>query len=185
MTALYRFDPAQGRFTVQAFATGMLSMLGHSPTFAVRDYAGTVRLDGDRLEGLSVALTIRVDSLDLLDRVSASDRAEILGRMQREVLETAAFPEVAFHTVETESEPLDRGHYRTFLGGRLTLHGATGRQGIDAELLVFTDGLRLRGGGTVRMSAYGIKAVTALGGAIRLKDELRFSFDLAAIPEGP
>ena len=30
--------PGQSRFTVQAFAAGLLSFLGHSPTFAVRDF---------------------------------------------------------------------------------------------------------------------------------------------------
>ncbi len=48
MTARYRLDPGQSRFTVQAFATGLLSFLGHSPTFAVRDFAGAVRFDGGR-----------------------------------------------------------------------------------------------------------------------------------------
>jgi polyisoprenoid-binding protein YceI len=185
MTTLHRFDPGQSRFTVQAFASGMLSMLGHSPTFAVRDFAGFVRLDGPGVEGLYVELTARADSLELLDRLGAREREEIERRMRREVLETAAFPEITFHTVEFEAELVDRGHYRVFLGGRLTLHGVTRPQGIDAELLFDTDRLRLRGGCTVRMSAYGIRPVTALAGAIKLKDELKLTFDLVALREGP
>jgi hypothetical protein len=53
---------------------------------------------------------------------------------------------------------------------------------VDAELLVFNDGVRLAGRSVLRMSEYGIAPVTALGGAIRLKDELRVSFDLAGLP---
>ena len=34
----YRIDPGRSRFTVQAFATGLLSAFAHSPTFAVRDF---------------------------------------------------------------------------------------------------------------------------------------------------
>ena len=45
MPARYRLDPAHSRFTVQAFAAGMLSFLGHNPTFAVRDFQGEVRFD--------------------------------------------------------------------------------------------------------------------------------------------
>jgi polyisoprenoid-binding protein YceI len=185
MAARYRLDPGKSQFTVQAFAAGMLSALGHSPTFAVRDFAGVVRFEGEGVAGLGVDLTARADSLDLLDRVKPADRDEILLRMRREVLETAAFPEVAFHTAESSAERVDRGRYRVFLGGRLTLHGVTQPQGVDAELRLFDDGLQLLGGGPLRLSSFSIRPVTALAGAIKLKDDLKVSFDLIALPEGP
>jgi hypothetical protein len=34
------------------------------------------------------------------------------------------------------------------------------------------------------MSDFRIKPVTALGGPIKLKDEMKASFDIAALPEG-
>ena len=52
------------------------------------------------------------------------------------------------------------------------------------ELQVFDDGLRLRGECPLRLSDYRIRPVTALGGTIRLKDELKLSFDLVGLPEG-
>jgi len=36
----------------------------------------------------------------------------------------------------------------------------------------------------LNMSEYRIKPVTALGGSIKLKDELKVSFHIAGIPEG-
>ena len=36
----YRLAAAQSQFTVHAFATGMLSVFAHSPTFAVQDFRG-------------------------------------------------------------------------------------------------------------------------------------------------
>jgi hypothetical protein len=42
----------------------------------------------------------------------------------------------------------------------------------------------LRGEFGLHMSEYRIKPVTALGGSIKLKDELKGSFDIAGIPEG-
>ena len=56
---------------------------------------------------------------------------------------------------------------------------------VTAEILVFDDGLRLRGENSLRMSDYRIRPVTALGGTIRLKDELELSFDIVGFPEGP
>ena len=41
---------------MQAFAAGLLSAFAHSPTFAVRDYGGEVRL-GSTAESLEVELT--------------------------------------------------------------------------------------------------------------------------------
>jgi hypothetical protein len=50
-------------------------------------------------------------------------------------------------------------------------------------LVVYDDGVRLAGASRLLLSEYGIRPVTALGGAIKLKDELKVSFDLAGIPE--
>src|SRR5262245_40899902 len=98
MIAHYRPDPQRSRLTVQAFAGGLLSVLAHSPTFAVHDFSGEVRLDPVTLTGAWLAMTIRADSLRVADNVSASDRQEIEDRMRREVLETASYPEVRFET---------------------------------------------------------------------------------------
>jgi polyisoprenoid-binding protein YceI len=105
--------------------------------------------------------------------------------MRREVLESASYPEIRFEATVVAAEEASQGRYRLRLAGRLTLHGVTQSQEMGAELLVFDDGVRLRGESSLRMSDYRIRPVTALGGAIKLKDELRLSFDLAAIWEGP
>jgi polyisoprenoid-binding protein YceI len=177
----YRIDPGRSRFTVQAFAAGLLSSFAHSPTFAVRGYSGEVRL-GSTAETLELDLDIDPDSLDLEDRVSDADRREIYARMRDEVLEVSRYRALTFRGRATRAEPIAQGHYRLAIAGDLTLHGATRPHPVDAELIVFGDGLRLGGGTTLRMSEFGIRPVTALGGTIKLKDELRFTFDLAALP---
>ena len=40
---LYRIDASRGKFDVQAFAEGILSFMGHNPTFAVRRYGGEIQ----------------------------------------------------------------------------------------------------------------------------------------------
>jgi polyisoprenoid-binding protein YceI len=183
MTKRYRFDAGESRYTVQAFATGMLSFLGHSPTFAVRDFSGEVTVEGSNVT--DVRLTILAGSLRLTDEVSARDRDEIEGTMFREVLEAARFPEIAYAADEVTTEAVARGRYQLRIAGRLTLRGVVQPRPLDAELLVFDDGIRLRGEVPLRLSEYGIKPVTALGGTIRLKDEVKVTFDLASLPEGP
>jgi polyisoprenoid-binding protein YceI len=184
MTTRYRLGPDLSQFTVQAFASGVLSFLGHSPTFAVRDFKGTVAFVGDTINTMWMELTVQAESLELLDKVSASDRREIEGTMRRDALETSAYPEIRFESADVSGAELARGHHRAHIAGQLWLHGVTRPQTADAEALVFPDGVRLQGGCVLRLSDYRIRPVTALGGTIRLKDELKVSFDLAAFPEG-
>jgi polyisoprenoid-binding protein YceI len=183
MAVAYRIDPRQCRFSVQAFATGMLSFVGHSPTFAVHDFSGTIRSETDEIQGMKLELTINADSLVLENRFSASDRAEIEDRMRREVLETARYPEIVYRASPLSVEATARGRFRVRLNGPLSLHGMTHTYQTDAELFVYVDGVELRGSCPLRMSDYRIRPVTALGGAIKLKDDVRISFDLNGVPE--
>ncbi|MDQ2746585.1 MAG: DUF2235 domain-containing protein [Acidobacteriota bacterium] len=43
----YKIDASRGAFTAQAFADGMLSFVGHNPTFAVSRYGGEIQLSPD------------------------------------------------------------------------------------------------------------------------------------------
>jgi polyisoprenoid-binding protein YceI len=117
--------------------------------------------------------------------VSAADRKEIEGTMRRDVLETTSYPEIRYEATDVSSESVAQGRYRLRIGGRLALHGVTRSHPLDAELLVFDDGIRLQGESSLRLSDYRMRPVTALGGAIRLKDELKLSFDMAGLSEGP
>ncbi len=184
MTARYKLDAGLSRFTVQAFATGLLSMFGHNPTFAVRDFSGTMRFDGGEARDMALELTARADSLDLIDQVKAADRAEIMERMRREVLEIAAFSAVTFRSTEVSGGRTAPGRYQVRIGGDLTLHGVTRPHQVQGELQVFVDGVRLRGETSLRMADYRIKPVSALGGTIKLQDDLKLTFDIVGVPEG-
>jgi polyisoprenoid-binding protein YceI len=181
----YRLDPAQSRFTVQAFVAGLFSALGHSPTFAVRDFSGEMRFERDEVASLALDLTALADSLDLLDHVRESDRHEILDRMRREVLESLRYRAIIYKSERASSLPIAPGRFRVRIDGQLALHGVTRSHPVDAEIQVFGDGVRLLGESSVRLSDHVIRPVTALAGTIKLKDELKVSFDLAGRPEAP
>jgi polyisoprenoid-binding protein YceI len=180
----YRIDPGRSHLTVHAFATGLLSVFAHSPTFAVRDFGGELRL-GDTAQGLELEVAVDPDSLELVDRVSDSDRRDIEGRMRSEVLETSVYREISYRGGAVRADAIGQGRYRLVIEGELTLHGVTRPHRIEAELIVFGDGLRLGGRDTLRMPEHGIGPVTAVGGTIRLKDELTIAFDIAAVPAMP
>jgi polyisoprenoid-binding protein YceI len=183
MTTRYRLDPGRSQFTVQAFATGLLSFLGHSPTFAVRDFSGVVEFVDGVIGGMRLGITVNASSLELMDNVSSSDRRDIEERMKREVLETSSNPEIKLLAATLSVENISAGAYRLRVDGSLALHGVSRPLQMDVELRIFSDGIRLRGAFPLRLSDYHIKPITALGGAIKLQDEVKLAFDVAGFPE--
>jgi polyisoprenoid-binding protein YceI len=183
MAARYRFNPQQSRFTAQAFATGLLSFMGHNPTIEIRDFEGDVEFEDDMIAKMKLNLKVRAGSLAVADAVKSTDRTEIEGRMRTDVLETSSFPEISYRAEAVTSERIDNGHYRVGLNGSLMLHGLSRPHQTGVELKVFTEGIRVLGKTGLRMSEFRIQPVTALGGTIRLKDEVVLTFDLGARSE--
>jgi polyisoprenoid-binding protein YceI len=178
MTVRYTFDPSLSRFTVQAFATGVLSAFAHSPTFAIRSFAGELLFDPDSLATVTLRITVQADTLELLDNVKPQDRADIVSRMRQEVLETSTYREIAFESRQITADKIAEGWYRLQLAGEFRLHGVRRPEQFDAQLRVTGEEARLSGRFNLPQSAYRIKQVSALGGAIKVKDELAIDFEL-------
>lgn len=170
------------RFTVQAFAEGMFSAFGHDPVIAIRDFTGEARCAQEgSLEGASVKMIIKADSLTVADGVSDKDRREIERAMHEEVLETGKYPDIIFESTNVSASRLAKGRYRLRIIGDLTLHGVTnGGLWVYAKVVLTEDGLRGEGEFSLQQTDYGIKPFSAAGGTIKVKNELKFSFDIAA-----
>lgn len=177
----YRLDAGQSRFTVQAFAEGLLSPFGHDPIIAIRDFEGEAECADDTLEAAKLRVKVRADSLALTGDVKEKDRVEMEQVMHEQVLETARFPEIVFESTGVTARRLSAGRFRVCVIGDLTLHGVTGRDlRIRAEVKQNDDGLRARGEFTLRQTDYRIKPVSVAGGTLKVKNELKFSFDIVA-----
>jgi len=180
VTIHYQVDARRSRFQVQAFAGGLLSAFGHNPTIAIRGLTGDAWIEPDRLESASLRLRIEADSLDVMNKVSAKDRADMMQKMREEVLETHRYPEIIFESAEIAAETLYQGHYRVRVNGNLSLHGVTRNCLIEAQAVVTEDTLRASGQFTLKQTDYGIRLINAAGGTLKVKDELKFSFDIVA-----
>lgn len=176
--ARYRLDAGRSRFTVRAFSGGMLSALGHNPTFSIRDFTGEVQFVPGTLDAASVRISIKTDSLMVIDDVSEKDRNEIERAMREEVLETAKYPDITFESTSVTSNKVFEGQYRVGINGKLSLHGVSRDCPIEAQVIASEDGFRARGEFTLLQSEYRIKPFAAAGGTIKLKDELKFLFDI-------
>lgn len=180
----YRLDAGQSRFTVQAFAGGLLSGFGHNPVIAIRDFEGEAESSGDTLEASKLFVKVNAGSLAVTGDVKEKDRLEIEQMMREQVLETGRFPEIVFESTSVAAGRLSGERYRVRVIGDLTLHGVTGRNlWIQAEVKPTGDGLRAQGEFTLRQTDYQIKLVSVVGGALKVKNELKFSFDIVAISD--
>ena len=176
----YVVDGRSSRFTVHAFATGLLSAMGHNPIIGIRDFNGEMRFDPDKLEAGSFQLSIRASSLGVQNDISDKDQREIERLMNQEVLETAKFPEILYEASSISVKKMSDMLYLATLSGSLTLHGITRSQSITARVSLLGSMLRASGDFTLDQTDYGIKLVSVAGGALKLKDELKFSFEIVA-----
>jgi polyisoprenoid-binding protein YceI len=179
----YTIDAGASTFTVQAFAGGLLAGFGHNPTIAIRDFAGEARFVPGTFADASVRVVVEARSLRLVDDVSDKDRREIERTMLEDVLETNAYPQITFESTSVSATRVAEGRYKARVIANLTLHGVT-RNGIWIQAQVQAEGdlMRARGEFTLKQTDYGIKLVSVAGGVIKLKDELKFTFDVVARP---
>ncbi len=178
--ARYRLDARASRFRAQAFAAGLLAVFGHNPIIAIRDFSGEAVFDPHSLEQSSLQVTINSDSLEVEDDVSANDRNEILQTMRNDVLEVGRYSDIRYESKSVRGRPAGEGRFQIVVSGNLSLHGITRPLDIAASLVVNGDDCRASGEFVVRQSDYKIKPPSAVGGGLKVKDEVKCSFDIVA-----
>jgi polyisoprenoid-binding protein YceI len=176
----YHIDPAASRFTVRAFAGGMLSGMGHNPTFLARDVAGEAAFDPEAQRATLVRLKVGASSLTVTDSVSDKDRREIERITSQEVLESAVYPEILFEASRIALTGGPGGPLQATLDGVLTLHGVSRPQQVVARVYPNGDALRAQGEATLRLTDFRIEPVSVAGGMLKVKDEVNLTFDVVA-----
>ena len=183
--ARFVVDKTASRFTVQAFATGLLSAFGHNPRIEIRDYDAEIRCNRETFENASLGLTIRTGSMEVLDEMKSGDRQKLEQEMYDKVLESRSFPIAEYKSNEIRMQKITNGLFRANVNGELSFHGITQAQPLQANVTVMGDTLRIAGEFSLRQSDYGIKPASFAAGTLRLKDELKFTFDLVARRDEP
>jgi polyisoprenoid-binding protein YceI len=176
----YVIDSRASRFTVQTFATGLLARMGHNPIIGIRDFSGEMQFNPDKLQAGGFRLVIKSASLSVQNDISDKDLREIERLMNQEVLETAKFPEVVYEATSISVIRMTDMLCSATLNGKLTMHGVTRNQTIVVRVALLGSMLRASGDFTLDQTDYNIKLVSVAGGALKLKDELKFSFEMVA-----
>jgi polyisoprenoid-binding protein YceI len=174
----YVLDAGMSRFQVKAYASGVLSAFGHNPTIAIRSFTGEAWFRPQAPEQSSLRLEIDAGSLAMSSDASEKDRREIERMMRDEVLETARFPEIRFASSAIEANQLGEGMYAMKILGKLSLHGEERDVMIPCNVTIDEERLRVNGEFSIRQTDYRIRLVSVAGGTLKLKDDLKFQFDI-------
>jgi len=176
----YTMDPRSSRFMVKVTTGGALAKLGHNPTISIADFKGQVDFVPDNFEESRVTVRIHAESMIVTDDMNDKDRAEIQRNMQKDVLETDRFPEISFESTSLKAERVLEGLYRVQIAGNLTLHGEARRHQMTVQVVFIGDKLRASGDFSLRQTDYNIRLFSVGMGAMKIKDELKFTFDIVA-----
>jgi len=176
----YQIDAGESHFMVHAFVGGLLSGFGHNHNIAIQGISGEAQFTDGTVAPASLHMKIRADALSVTDKVSTNDRQTIEKTMRDEVLETAKYPEIAFKSTKIEAMKTADGQYQAKIWGDLTLHGVNHPVLITPQLTFDNKSLRARGEFSLKMTEYSIKPPSVAGGTIKVKDTLKFTFDILA-----
>jgi polyisoprenoid-binding protein YceI len=177
----YRIDTAQSRFMVRVFAGGLLFFKGHDHFIAIRDFTCEAQLTPDSVSPASLELNVRADSLAETRDVFTEQQKQIINKEVRElVLETEKYPTITFKSTDVKGKLVAGGKFEARIGGDLTLHGVTRHIEIPAQVSLSGKDLRANGEFTINRGDYKVNATSALHGTIRVRDRLKFTFDIVA-----
>ena len=115
-----------------------------------------------------------------LETVNGKDRREIERMMNEQVLEVTKCPDILYDASIVSIHRLDTALYLATLNGILSSHGARYPEKAIARIADYCEMLRASGEFTLRQTDYGIKRISAAGGAMKVKYELKIKFEMVA-----
>ena len=176
----FAVDTNASLFTVQAFASGIVAVIAHSPKFAIRNFTGEMDFSQETMQNASVKLAIQIGSLEIMDEVRGSERREIERVMFDEVLERNRYPQVEFKSTHVSAVKTAVTTYKMNVMGDLSLHGTTRGMRLESQVMAGEDTLKAQGSFSILQSDYGLKIASVAGGTLKLKDELKCAYFIVA-----
>jgi polyisoprenoid-binding protein YceI len=176
----YQIDASQSKFMVKASRGGLAWFKGHDHLIAVRDFSGEAGLSLNAISPASLQMTIRADSLEETSDEFTPEQKKIINKELDEiVLESAKYPEITFKSTDVKGKFVG-GAFKAEIGGEMTLHGVTRRVEIPAAVTISGEGFRAVGEFEINRKKFNVNATNAFHGFVRIKHELKFTFDITA-----
>ena len=160
-------DTARSSMTIRVGRTGVFSFAGDNHLVRAPLASGSVNEAGKHIEFKVQSKSLRVED----PGTAADKKAQIQERMLGpDVLDSEHFPVIQFRSTSVSGAPADLR-----VAGDLTLRGQT--RPVEAKIQEIAKG-HWRGAASLKQSAFGIKPISIAGGTVKVKDELKFEFEI-------
>jgi polyisoprenoid-binding protein YceI len=180
----FTLKPEESRFTVDVGRTGFLKVFGHDHVVEIRGFRGEVAWEPASPESSSIRVEVDAASLTVVDEESEEEElASIQADMEAKALDVENHARIDFVSEEISLEDRGGGEYRGRITGQVTLRGVTKNVSIPLSLTVSEERLRAQGEFEIKGTDFGIDQITAAGGAVKTRDDLKLTFDLVGARE--
>jgi polyisoprenoid-binding protein YceI len=111
--------------------------------------------------------------------VFTEPQKQIINKELREiVLEPTKYPAIVFRSTDVSGKSTANNQYDLKIGGDLTLHGVTRHIVIPAKVTLTGNSLRAVGEFSIDRSDFNVKATSAFHGLVRVRNTVKFTFDI-------
>ncbi len=177
--ARYRLDAGESKFIAHALRGGLLWFKGHEHLVGAHEFAGEAEINPDSIPAASLRLNVKTESMVETSSVFTEPQKQIINKELREiVLLPAKYPEILFKSTEVNGKSRGSDAYDLKIGGDLTLLGITRHIVIPAQVTLTGNDLRAHGEFSINRSDYKVKATSAVHGLVRVRDKIKFTFDI-------
>ena len=178
-TERYRLDSSQSKFIAHALRGGLLWFKGHDHLVAVREFTGEAQMTPATLTPAALEITAKTASMEETSSVFTEPQKKIINKKLREiVLLPDQYPDIIFRSTSVNGKAIGNGQYDLKIAGDLMLHGVTHQITIPTKVTVTGNNLRAQGEFSVNRSDFKVKATSAAHGMVRVRNKIKFTFDI-------
>lgn len=177
-TVRFRLDPSRSKFIARGLRGGLLWFKGHEHLIAAREFAGEAQVTPSSIQPAALQLTVRADSMVETSDAFTEQQKQIINKELREIVfEPGKYPEITFRSTSVNGK-IKNGEYEVRIDGDLTLHGVTRIIRIPAKVSLTGNTMRAVGEFSINRSDFKVKATSAFHGLVRVRDKVKFEFDI-------
>jgi polyisoprenoid-binding protein YceI len=182
--AAYRVVAEESHMSVHVGTAGLFKMFGHEHNIQVKGLAGRVEWDPEAPASSRFVLEIDAASLAVADEeLSEKDRAQVQSDMEAKALALPRNPRIVFESTEVRLEKDEGASHRLKLRGTLSLRGVTKPVEVPLTLALAEGRLTAKGEMELASGNWGVPQISAVGGSVKTKEELRLTFEIVAARE--
>jgi len=178
----YSIDSQQSKLEIHVYKEGAFKVFGHDHLISAQQVSGQAQFDPQNIAQSSVRLRISTKSITVIDPgESEKDRHQVQATMEGEkVLDVSKFPEITFTSNGVSAAKKTPDGWELTLAGKLNLHGVEKLASFPLHVRADANELRGQGELSILQTDYGITPVRVGGGAVKVKDKLKITFNIVA-----